>query len=179
MRARRLTCIFGLIAVAGPAERAARADDWPQLGLDGGRGRASSEISGPAFQAAWQARLASGAIVSSPAVADGFVVVAGSDGQLGVVRATDGAPLWSARADGAIAASPAVDRGRLFVPTLTGRLQAFRLADGQMLWSRALGGQNLGSPAISGDSLVLAAGSPEQKLLRLASATGATEWETA
>src|SRR5262249_38611350 len=57
-------------------------------------------------------------------------------------------------------------------------LQSYRLSDGTPLWSRDLGGQNFASPMVLGDSLVAAAGAPGQTVLRMASATGATQWET-
>lgn len=180
MTIRRLGCAgFFLLSLMSMGARVARADDWLQLGLNSSRGRSSTEVSGAAFQSAWQARVSSGPIVSSPTTADGYVLIAGSEGELTALRAADGVSVWAAQADGPVDASLAIDRGRLFVPTLSGRLQAFRLADGQALWSRDLGGQNFGSPTLLGDSLVIAAGSPGQAVLRLSSATGETQWQTA
>jgi MYXO-CTERM domain-containing protein len=164
-----------LVAMQGVA----LAHDWPQLGLDGSRARASGELSGTPFRPAWRVQAAAGPIVSSPMVVDGYVVVAGSTGELRALHAFDGAEAWSVKAAGPLGASPAIERGRLFVSTLNGRVQALRLADGHQLWQRSFGGQNYGSPAIVGDSLVLAAGFPAQKLARLGLADGATRWETA
>jgi outer membrane protein assembly factor BamB len=159
------------------------ANDWPSMGLDGGRGRASSERSGASFSPAWNGSASAGPIVGSPAVADGFVVVAGTKGDISVLRAIDGSEAWTVKAPGAVGASPAIDHGHVFVPTLTGQLQALRLATGTEMWKRSFGGQNYGSPAIvadgMGQSLVLAAGFPSQSLVRVSASSGITQWETA
>jgi outer membrane protein assembly factor BamB len=161
----------------------ALANDWPSLGLDDGRGRASDEKSGAPFSPAWNASPSAGAFVASPAVVDGLVLVAGAQGDITALRAVDGRQSWSVKANGGIGASPLIDHGRIFVPTLSGQLQALHLGTGVTAWSRAFGGQNYGSPAFVTDtlgaSLVLAAGFPQQKIARVSAASGATQWETA
>jgi outer membrane protein assembly factor BamB len=159
------------------------ANDWPSLGLDGGRGRATDEKAGAPFSIAWNASPSAGAFVASPAVVDGFVVVAGAKGDVTALNALDGTQAWTVKASGGIGASPAVDHGRIYFPTLSGQLQALHLGTGASAWSRAFGGQNYGSPAVVSDdmgaSVVLAAGFPQQKVVRLSASTGATQWETA
>jgi MYXO-CTERM domain-containing protein len=172
-----------LLASLLGAAPSARANDWASLGLDNGRGRATDERSGAAFSPAWNASPSGGAFVASPAVVDGFVVVAGAKGDVSALRAIDGTLAWTVKTAGAIGASPAVDKGRIFVPNLTGKLQALSLGTGTEVWTQAFGGQNYGSPAFVSDglgaSLVLAAGFPQQKVVRLSTSTGAVQWETA
>jgi outer membrane protein assembly factor BamB len=160
----------------------AHANDWSSLGLDGGRGRASDEKSGASFSPAWNTSPSGAAFVSSPAVVDGYVVLAGAKGDLSALRATDGTEVWTIKAAGDIGATPAIDHGRIFVPTLSGKLQALHLATGASLWTQPFGGQNYGSPAIVNDgmgtSVVLGAGFPQQKMVRLSASTGAVQWET-
>jgi outer membrane protein assembly factor BamB len=161
---------------------AAHANDWSSLGLDGARGRASDEKSGAPFSPAWNASPSSAAFVASPAVVDGLLVLAGVKGDLSALRATDGAEVWTVKAAGNVGASPAIDRGRIFVPTLSGKLQALRLASGAEVWTQPFGGQNYASPVVTSDgmgpSLLLGAGFPQQKVVRLSAATGAVQWET-
>ncbi|HSZ83558.1 MAG TPA: PQQ-binding-like beta-propeller repeat protein [Polyangia bacterium] len=159
------------------------ANDWPSLGLADGRGRASDEKSGAPFSVAWNASPSAGPFVSSPAVVDGSIVVAGAQGDLSAINALDGSAGWSVKAAGNLGASPAIDHGRIYVPTLTGQLQAFHLGTGVSVWTRDFGGHNYASPAVISDtmgtSLVLGAGFPQQKIVRLSASTGATQWETA
>ncbi len=171
---------FGFASlVGGPA---ARANDWTSLGLDPGRARATDEKSGAAFSSAWNANPAGSAIIASPLVADGLVVIAGAKGDVVALHAVDGTQAWASKATGDLGASPAIDAGRIFLPTLNGRLQALHLSTGTEAWSQAFGGQNYSSPIVVADSLgkglVLAAGFPEQKIVRLGLSTGASQWET-
>src|SRR5450432_1607340 len=182
-QASRISTVGLAMASLLGAAPVALANDWPSLGLDDGRGRASDEKSGAPFSPAWNNSPSSGAFVASPAVVDGLVLVAGARGDVTALRAVDGGLSWSVKANGDIGASPLVDHGRLFVPTLTGQLQALHLGTGVTAWSRAFGGQNYGSPAFVADtlgaSLVLAAGFPQQKIVRVNASTGSTQWETA
>jgi hypothetical protein len=180
----RLRPVAGLVAalVLGGAP-AAFANDWPSLALDVGRGRATDEKAGAPFSIAWNASPSAGAFVASPAATDGFIVVAGANGDVSALNVVDGSPAWKTTAPGGIGASPAIDHGRIYVPTINGQLQALHMANGATAWSRAFGGHNYGSPAVVADglgtSLVLAAGFPQQKVVRLSASTGTTQWETA
>jgi outer membrane protein assembly factor BamB len=171
---------FGFASLVGGG--AARANDWTSLGFDAGRARATDEKSGAAFSSAWNANPAGSAIVASPLVADGLVVVAGAKGDVVALHAVDGTQAWTIKAAGDIGASPAIDGGRIFLPTLNGRLQALHLSTGTEAWSQAFGGQNYSSPVVVDDSLgkglVVAAGFPEQKVVRLGLSTGTSQWET-
>jgi outer membrane protein assembly factor BamB len=173
---------LALASLLGAAP-AAHANDWSSLGLDGARGRATDEKSGAMFSPAWNTSPSGAAFVASPAVVDGFVVLAGAQGDVSALRATDGTEVWTVKAAGGIGASPAVDHGRIFVPTVSGKLQALHLASGSSLWTQPFGGQNYGSPSVvtdgMGTSLVLGAGFPQQKMVRLSASTGAVQWETA
>jgi MYXO-CTERM domain-containing protein len=181
-KARRSSSV-GLVAALVLGSAPAFANDWPSLGLDAGRGRATDEKGGGTFSIAWNASPSAGAFVASPAVVDGLIVVAGAQGDVTALSATDGAQVWTAKAAGGIGASPAIQGGRIYVPSLSGQMQALRLGSGAVAWSRSFGGQNYGSPAFVSDglgkSLVLAAGFPQQKIVRVSASTGATQWETA
>jgi hypothetical protein len=174
---------MGLVAALVLGGAPAFANDWPSLGLDDGRGRASDEKSGAPFSIAWNASPSAGAFIASPIAVDGLVVVAGSKGDVTALGAADGSPAWTKAAAGGIGASPAIVHGRVVFPTITGQIQALHLGSGDVAWSSAFGGHNYGSPAVVtdslGPSLVLAAGFPQQKVVRLSATTGATQWETA
>lgn len=181
-KARRSSTV-GLVAALVLGASPAFANDWPSLGLDGSRGRATDEKGGGTFSIAWNASPSAGAFVASPAVVDGMIVVAGAQGDVTALSATDGSKVWATKAAGGIGASPAIQGGRIYVPSLSGQMQALRLGSGAVAWSRTFGGQNYGSPAVISDgvgkSLVLAAGFPQQKIVRVSASTGDTQWETA
>lgn len=157
---------------------AAFGDDWPQAGLDPARARSSGEATGAGFGAGWTASVAPAKIVSSPAVADGFVVFGTTDGKVHAFR-PGGQPAWSFSADGDVVSSPAIGRGRAYVGTLRGTLYALGLADGAVRWSSALGGQLHSSPAVEGNTVTIGVGFPQKKVVRLNAETGAQVWQTA
>jgi outer membrane protein assembly factor BamB len=172
------------LAVAGCAalvSSAARADDWPTPGLDAAHGRLSAEISGGGFSdGRWSFAPTSGArAVASPVVADGFAVIAYLDGGLVGLRADSGAATWQTAAGAPVQGTPAIAHGRVYVPTLGDKVVAFGLADGAKLWSVDLGGMTFSSPAVVDADLIVAAGFPQRRLVRLDGATGAVEWQTA
>src|SRR5947208_3686519 len=124
-----------------------RGDDWTQGGLNAARTNASSEISGSAFDLSpWSLSTNySTRVVSTPAVADGYVVFGNSKGTLQAARAIDGSRLWQFVARDGFAASPAILKGRVYAPSLDGKLYALRLADGALLWQSDLGGAGYSS----------------------------------
>ena len=92
--------LASLLGVAPPAH----ANDWSSLGLDNARGRASDEKSGAAFSPAWNSSPSGGAFVASPAVVDGFVVLAGARGDVSALRVVDGSEAWTINSGGGIGA---------------------------------------------------------------------------
>jgi outer membrane protein assembly factor BamB len=162
------------------ASGVARADDWGTLGLDGPRSRLSAERSGARFEdGRWSFAPRTGArALSSPVVADGYVASVDIDGTLSVLAADTGAPVWQAQAGIAVQGTPAITRGRVFVPTLGNKLAAFALADGTPLWTDDLGGTTISSPAALGTDIVVSAGFPTHRVVRLDGATGAVVWQS-
>lgn len=185
---RRAGALMGAALVAvglTSAVGTARADDWTSLGLDAARSRTTLERSGPAFRAReWRftlppvAEAINRVLVSTPAVADGFVVFGTTSGEIVAVGASDGQLRWRFRARDGLHASPAIVRGKVVIPSFDGNLYAVRLADGQPLWTRNLGSVVFSSPVPVGDSVVLATGFPARKVVRLDAATGEPQWET-
>jgi outer membrane protein assembly factor BamB len=169
-----------LISGASLVGRAARADDWGSLGLDGSRSRQAAERSGADFSDGhWSVTPGGGArVVSSPVVADGFAITVDLEGRIAALAADTGAVLWRASAGSAVQGTPAVARGRVYVPTLGNKLAAFALATGALLWTADVGGMAVSSPALIGTDLVLSAGFPQRRLVRLDGATGAVVWQS-
>lgn len=92
----------------------------------------------------------------SPAIADGVVYVATSDGQ--VLQALDlatGRERWRADTIGIVWGSPSVAGNVVYTPTTRGPLYAFDRATGRELWRARFGGGSFSSPTISGDQLFI------------------------
>ena len=158
----------------------ARANDWSSVGLDASHGRASHERSGWQFQSsAWKTTLPDAPwTTSSPAVADGLLVVGTRDGSIHAVRASTGRRVWQFNAHAGILSAPAILSGRVFVSSLDGNLYALALGNGSLLWKKELGGLTHSAPTVVGDSVVVAAGFPDRRLFRFEATTGRTIWET-
>lgn len=182
MRANRQNVRFAaaLGAALAAAPLAARADDWATAGLDAGRSRLSAERSGAAFgDGHWTFTPATAArALSSPVVAEGYAVSADLDGTVSVLRADSGQLVWTAQAGAPVQGTPAVARGRLYVPTVGNKVLAYALADGTPLWTVDVGGMTMSSPAPVESDIVLSAGFPQHRVLRLDGATGALVWQS-
>ena len=174
--------LVALVLAAGTlsAARVARADDWATLGLDGGRTRLAAERSGASFSDGhWTYAPAGRArVLSSPVVADGFAITADLDGNITALRPETGAVVWRVSAGAVVQGTPAVARGRVYVPTVGNQLRALSLADGRSLWTADLGGMAVSSPALVGTDLILSAGFPQRRLVRVDGTTGAIVWQS-
>jgi outer membrane protein assembly factor BamB len=118
------------------------------------------------FGPGWQSSISS-TIVSSPAVADGFVVFADRDGYVRALRESDGSPVWSSPIGAEIISSPAVYQGRIYCPATNGKLYCLRLSDGALLWDYTLGGTEISSPNISNGVLFMGSGFPNHRVIAL------------
>jgi outer membrane protein assembly factor BamB len=159
----------------------ARADDWSSAGGNPSHQRQTVEQSGRAFGAGFWSTSLPGltTTVSSPAVADGLVVVGGRDGMIRALGAGDGRLRWQFASGDTIAASPAILKGRVVVPSLDGKLYGLHLADGRLAWQKDGFGLGQSSPSVVGDSVVVARGYPGRSLLRIDAVSGEVLWETA
>ncbi|MGA3010471.1 MAG: PQQ-binding-like beta-propeller repeat protein [Terracidiphilus sp.] len=83
-----------------------------------------------------------GAIVSSPAVANGVVYVGSADGGLCAVDAATGKLRWRFDAHGDVNSSPTVDGNTVYLVSLDGNLYAVDAATGKQRWSFATQGEH-------------------------------------
>jgi len=166
------------VLVVTTTAAALRAEDWGTPGLDATHTRLSAERSGTLFGGGrWTvAPVGRGHTLASPIVADGYVVTAEIGGTVRALRAETGQPLWQWSAGSEVHGTPAVTHGRVFVPTLGNNVVALRLADGLVLWTRDVGGMVLSSPTPEGGDVLVAAGFPQRRIVRLSGATGEIVW---
>ena len=163
--------------------RTALADDWPGFSLSETRARLSAERSGPLFRGGqWAYRLPpvqdsiDHALIASPAIADGFVIIGTSDARIRALRERDGRAVWAFPVGDALHASPAIHAGLVYAASLDRNLYALRIDTGELIWQRDLGGIVYSSPVIAAGRLFIAAGNPSPRLFRLNPADGGVDW---
>ncbi|MBI4712932.1 MAG: PQQ-binding-like beta-propeller repeat protein [Planctomycetes bacterium] len=143
------------------------AEDWTSLGRDASRARANTtEVLSDSFSQGWQYSISS-TIVSSPAVADGFVVLADRSGYIRAVEEISGAPCWTFNTGSDVIASPAISAGRVYIPVAGGKIYCLRLSDGALLWNYNSGGTEISSPNISTGVLFMGSGFPNHRVIAL------------
>ncbi|HEX3351667.1 MAG TPA: PQQ-binding-like beta-propeller repeat protein [Terriglobales bacterium] len=75
-----------------------------------------------------------GQVIASPAVADGVIYVAATDGNLYAIDLESGAQKWKLALGVRATASPAVDHGVVYLGTYSGRFYAVDAAAGTLKW---------------------------------------------
>lgn len=116
-------------------------------------------------------------IDSSPAVANGRVIVGVSDGTVLAVNATTGEKLWSydtGAGSNSIWSSPAIDSGRVYIGTRDSNLYCLNEVTGTLLWKYYTGSQIDSSPLVSNGKVFI--GSHDGKLYCLNSNDGSFIW---
>jgi outer membrane protein assembly factor BamB len=125
----------------------------------------------------WRAALGPGGAdwLSSPAIANGMVVVSGADGFVHAFDAATGAERWRTRtvADGY--SSPAIVAGTIYVGGGDGDVYALDVASGAVRWRFPTDGFLRSSPAVAGGTVYVASTS----FYAVDAATGAERWRVA
>ena len=102
---------------------------------------------------------------SSPAIADGLVVVGGRDKVVHALDAETGESAWTFEARARVDSSPAIAGGRVYVGSHDGRLYVLDLSTGEKLWEFEAGGALSASPSIADGYVVI--GSADGRLYAL------------
>ena len=140
-----------------------------------------------------------GQVISSPAVADGTVFVASTDGNLYAVDLASGTQKWKIFTGVRVTSSPAVENGVVYFGSYSGRFYAVDAATGTLKWKFQTEGEKrfagkhlhgsepaaesmpdpfdfyLSSPALWGGAVYF--GSGDGNVYALDAATGALKWK--
>ncbi|HVR69537.1 MAG TPA: PQQ-binding-like beta-propeller repeat protein [Vicinamibacteria bacterium] len=151
---------FASATEAAAALEAARQGDastvapWPVFRGDAGRSGARPSAPAASFEPRWHARL--GAVLASPVVAPGAVLVPTADGRLVFLEPKGGRPLHELRLGSAVESTPALAGGLAFVGTDEGELVAVDAVAGEERYRLRLGQMIRSSPvALEGEARVL------------------------
>ena len=181
---RELLAAVGAAAAASALPQSALAQEqngeWPGFGYDAAKTRHNPDGEGPtdSVGGAWQSTGSTESIDAAPAVADGTVYVASTDGNMYAFDAASGETVegWPVELENGSASPPTVADGTVYVGDDGGLLYAIDAESGQLQWRFGTDGAIKGSPTVvdgtvyvgSGDGFVYAidAGSGEE-----------TDWE--
>lgn len=116
-------------------------------------------------------------IISTPASAEGLVVVGNQAGQLNAFSLKSGKKKWSVKTAGAIYSSPAISKGKVVVGSGDGNVYCLQLANGRSIWKWKANASVLGSPVLAGDTVFI--GTSDKRIVALNLSTGQLLWQYA
>ncbi len=117
---------------------------------------------------------AEAAITSSPAAAEGALLVGSRDGHLYAIDPASGKELWRAPGPQGVGSSPAYGGGRAYYADYGGDVVAVDLSTGAEIWRRGTGSKIVSSPLYDGERVYI--GSFNRSLYALSSETGEIIW---
>ena len=123
----------------------------------------------------WTAEVGkSGSYFLMPALADGKVFAASTDGKLAAFDVANGKNVWSATVDADISAGVGADAGTVAVASAKGTLFAFDAATGKERWKIKLSTEVLSAPAVGSGVVVVR--SMDNKIAAYDVETGNRRW---
>ncbi len=152
------------------------ADNWSMFGHDLGR-QSHSLSSAPSDDNVRWIWNTTSEVVTSPAIADGYAIVACINGEIIGFNATTGVKLWTYYIEGdqnLIWSSPAIDSGRVYVGARNNNLYCLNQSTGDLLWSYATGDSVNTSPLVKENRVYFA--SSDGQFYCLNSIDGSLVW---
>lgn len=116
----------------------------------------------------------SGSYFLAPALADGKVYAAATDGKVSALDAASGKLLWTTTVDADLSAGVAADEATVAVASAKGTLFAFDAATGKQRWKTKLSTEVLSAPAIGSGVVIVR--SMDNKIAAYDVETGKRRW---
>jgi outer membrane protein assembly factor BamB len=162
------------VAAAQSTNTSSSTDDWTMFHRDLSRsGYATSASSTNSTKLLW-AFEAHTAIVSSPAVANGYVFAGSNYGVVYCLNASNGEFQWYFLTEKEVISSPAADSGRVYAGSDDGNVYCIEITTGKLLWKTEVGGLVRSSPAIAEGRVYV--GSGNHDVFCLNASDGAKIW---
>ena len=117
---------------------------------------------------------ARGSILSSPAVANGYVFVGSRDRHVYCLNSSNGKPLWNYIEGSEVNSSPAVYNGFVYIGANDGFVYCLDIATGIPFWKTEVGGAVRSSPAVVEGRVYI--GSGDHNMFCLNASDGAEIW---
>jgi outer membrane protein assembly factor BamB len=136
------------MALASSNKISSGTDDWTMFHHDPSHcGYATSNTPTSSVKLLWTCKTWR-SVRSSPAVANGCVVVGSCDWRVYCFNSSNGKPLWNYSTGNEVRSSPAVYNGSVYVGSDDGYLYCLDIATGKIFWKSEVGGFVQSSPAI-------------------------------
>jgi outer membrane protein assembly factor BamB len=162
------------VAAAQSTNTSSSTDDWRMFHRDLSRnGYTNSTNSMNSTKLLW-AFEAHTAIVSSPAVANGYVFAGSNYGAVYCLNASNGDFQWYFLTEKEVIASPAVDSGHVYAGSDDGNVYCIDIATGKLVWQTEVGGLVRSSPATAEGRVYV--GSGNHDVFCLNASDGAKIW---
>jgi len=115
-----------------------------------------------------------GAVLSSPAVADGKLYVGSNDRKVYCLNASDGSSIWSYTTDGWVISSPAYADDKVYVGSDDRKLYCLNASSGSLIWSYMTGNPVWSSPTVVNNKVYF--GSYDARIYCLNASDGTLLW---
>jgi outer membrane protein assembly factor BamB len=163
------------LAVKVEPAKAQDADSWPMFHNDLAHSGYSASLAPCTNYTSWiYTTAAQRGVQSSPAVADGYVYVGASDGNVYALNASTGAFVWNYTTGGVVFSSPAVVGGVVYVGSEDNYVYALNAMTGALVWKYATHDVVDSSPAVVNGAVYV--GSEDGNVYCLDASTGVKVW---
>ncbi|MGD0202578.1 MAG: PQQ-binding-like beta-propeller repeat protein [Candidatus Bathyarchaeia archaeon] len=171
------------MSVASCSNAISSTDNWTMFRNDPGHsGTTTGNSPTNSAKLLWNFTTMQG-VVSSPAVANGYVFVGSNEGAVYCLNSSNGELVWYYPTGSAVASSPAIDNGRVYIGSYDGNVYALNATSGAKLWNSTIGssveaspGSVYSSPAVVGG--VVYVGSYDGNVYALNATSGAKLWNS-
>ena len=162
------------MSVASSANASSITDNWTMFRNDPNHSGATTGNS-PTNSAKllWNFTTMQG-VVSSPAVANGYVFAGSNDGAVYCLNSSNGELVWYYSTPSKVESSPAIDNGIVYIGSDDDNVYALNATNGAKLWNYTTGGAVTSSPAVV-DGVVYI-GSGDGNVYALNATSGAKLW---
>jgi eukaryotic-like serine/threonine-protein kinase len=116
------------------------------------------------------------AVVSSPAIANGFLVLGSKDCYIYCLNASNGQLVWKFPTGNIVDSSPAIVNQRVYISSQDGWIYCINLITGKPFWVSMVGGFAQSSPTVVDNRVFVGSGNPE--LFCFNASDGALIWRT-
>ncbi|MGB7531465.1 MAG: PQQ-binding-like beta-propeller repeat protein [Halobacteriota archaeon] len=170
---RKITKIFGIIAILVFLTGIAQAGDWPMFHHDARHTGYTDDTIPDNLELLWSYETGN-CVDSSPAVANGKVFVGSDDHKIYCLNENTGELIWSYEIGNFVFSSPAVANGKVFVGSDDHKIYCLNENTGELIWSYETGNYVDSSPAVANGKVFI--GSADHKLYCLDEDDGSLIW---
>ena len=153
-------------------------DDWTMFRNDVDRtGTAPFGNSTNSFNFLWN-YTTNGAILSSPAIGNNYVVVGSEDSYIYCLNKSNGELIWRFPTGNKVDSSPAINNERVYIASEDGFLYCLNIIDGTPFWINWIGGFAQSSPAVVDDRVYIGSGKNNLYCFNVTDGTLVWKYET-